>query len=107
MNKKIIRITEGDVRRIVNESVKRIVNEWSSLRPKPEIENIEFIDDGDVEDREVTVTLSNGTKIHIVPCYDSWEQYGGTEDELRITVPIANKCNRWLHGSGKRPLFRY
>ena len=49
--------------------------------------------------RKVKVTLSNGTKITIVACHESWEQFGGTCDELRLTVPVAEKYNAWLHGA--------
>lgn len=50
--------------------------------------------------RSVKVTLTNGTRITIVPCHESWEQYGGTLDELYITVPVAERYNAWLHGEG-------
>ena len=52
------------------------------------------------EKRSVKATLTNGTGITIVPCYESWEQYGGTRDELYITVPVAERYNAWLHGEG-------
>ena len=42
------------------------------------VNKIELLNVDKVEDREVRVTLSNGTEIHIVPCYESWQQYGGT-----------------------------
>lgn len=48
--------------------------------------------------RKVKVTLTNGTKIYIESCYESWQQYGGTTDELWVTMPIAEKYNAWLHG---------
>lgn len=48
--------------------------------------------------RKVKVLLSNGTKIYIVPCYESWHQYGGTIEELGLTVDIAERYNNWLHG---------
>lgn len=48
--------------------------------------------------RRIKVHLSNGANIYIVPCYESFEQYGGTIEELRITLPIAYKYNAWLHG---------
>lgn len=48
--------------------------------------------------RKVKVSLSNGTKIYIVPCYESWYQYGGTIEELGLTVDIAERYNNWLHG---------
>lgn len=48
--------------------------------------------------RRIKVRLSNGTNIYIVSSYESFEQYGGTVEELRITLPIAYKYNAWLHG---------
>lgn len=51
--------------------------------------------------RRIKVHLSNGTNVYIVRCYESYEQYGGTIDELRITLPIAEKYNSWLHGEQK------
>lgn len=49
-------------------------------------------------EREVMCTLDNGTEIHIAECYESWEQWGGTTDELACTVDIADCINGWLHG---------
>ena len=48
--------------------------------------------------RRIKVRLSNGTNIYIVSCHESFEQYGGTVEELRIALPIAYKYNAWLHG---------
>ena len=48
--------------------------------------------------RKVKVTLTNGTRIYIESCYESWQQYGGTTEELYLTMPIAEKYNEWLHG---------
>ena len=62
------------------------------------VNKIELLNVDKVEDREVKVTLSNGTEIHIVPCYESWQQYGGTTEELGLTVDIAGRYNAWLHG---------
>ena len=62
------------------------------------IKKIEFLFEKQIKRRKIKVTLSNGTVIYIVACYESWQQYGGTIDELKITVPIAEKYNRWLHG---------
>ena len=42
------------------------------------VNKIELFNVDKVEDREVVVTLSNNTQIHIVACYESWQQYGGT-----------------------------
>lgn len=62
------------------------------------VNKIELLSVDKVEDREVKVTLSNGMEIHIVPCYESWQQYGGTTEELGLTVDIAERYNGWLHG---------
>lgn len=48
--------------------------------------------------RKVKVTLTNGTRIYIESCHESWQQYGGTTEELYLTMPIAEKYNGWLHG---------
>ena len=62
------------------------------------VNKIELLNVDKVEDREVVVTLNNSTQIHIVACHESWEQYGGTIDEMKITAPIAEQYNGWLHG---------
>ena len=66
------------------------------------ITDIQIIDTDDIDNREVHVTLDNGTTITIVACYESWQQYGGTKDELCATVDVANHYNDWLHG-GEEP----
>lgn len=65
--------------------------------------NVEFHDNDNVENREVVVTLDNGTEVHIVRCYESWEQFGGTTDELYCTVDVADCVNDWLHGDDELP----
>ena len=65
---------------------------------KPKIKKIELLYQNVISRRQVKVTLTNGTIIRIDPCHESWEQYGGTTDELYLTVPIAEKYNNWLHG---------
>lgn len=67
------------------------------------ISSIDFINVDDVENREVIVTLNNGTEVHICACYESWEQYNGTTPELATTVDIADCVNEWLHGIGDIP----
>ena len=47
--------------------------------------------------RKVKVTLTNGTRIYIERCYESLQQYCGTIDELRVSQPIAEEYNKWLH----------
>ena len=67
------------------------------------ITDVEFHDNGNIDDREVVVTLENDTEIHIAACYESWEQWGGTKDELGCTVDIADCVNDWLHGLESEP----
>lgn len=53
---------------------------------------------GDTEsERKVIAILENGTDITIESCYESWQQYGGTTDELWATYELAELCNGWLH----------
>lgn len=63
-----------------------------------EVTEIKLLNANDVENRQVEVTLSNGTVIKIEKCYESWQQYGGTIEELGMTVDIAERYNNWLHG---------
>lgn len=67
------------------------------------IKCVEFHHNDDPEKREVVVTLDNETEIHIESCYESWQQWGGTDDELRTTVKVAERVNDWLHGIGEPP----
>lgn len=62
------------------------------------IRRIEFLYVNQLKRRKIKVALTNGTIIYIQPCHDSYEQYGGTSDELRLTVSIAERFNSWLHG---------
>lgn len=64
---------------------------------------VEFVDTGNIEDRECICTLNNGTEVHISSCYESWQQWGGTRYELMVTVDIAERINDWLHGVGDEP----
>ena len=61
------------------------------------VKKIEMIDRK--KGRKIVVTLSNGRRITIEACHESWQQYGGTTEELYITMPIAEKYNDWLHNS--------
>lgn len=61
------------------------------------ITDIEFTKDENGE-REVHVTLNNGTIVKIYACYESWAQYNGTTPELSATVDVAERVNDWLHG---------
>lgn len=64
------------------------------------IENVQFLNEG--KEREIIVSLSNGAEVHIAACQESWEQWGGTIDDLYVTMPIAERNNAWLHGKGRR-----
>lgn len=61
------------------------------------IKRVVFLNHDDFENREVVVTLDNDTKVHIVSCFESWQQWGGTRDELWATTHIADAVNKWLH----------
>lgn len=58
---------------------------------------VDLIDDED-DGRKVLVTLENGTKITIEPYYESFVQYGGTNDELWSSIGVAYAFTDWLHG---------
>ena len=62
------------------------------------VSKVEFLYVNQPKRRKIKVTLTNKKKIYIERCYESWEQYGGTTDELYITMPIAERYNDWLHG---------
>ena len=62
------------------------------------VSKVEFLFVNQISRRKIKVTLTNRTTIYIEPCYESWQQYGGTTEELYITMPIAEKYNGWLHG---------
>jgi len=62
------------------------------------IKKVEFLFQNQPNRRKIKVTLTNGNVVFIERCYESWEQYGGTTEELWETMPIAEKYNDWLHG---------
>lgn len=65
------------------------------------IKSVDFTsEDGE---RLVTATLSNNAVVKISPCYESWEQYGCTLNEKRVTVGLADIVNEWLHGNAEEP----
>lgn len=64
---------------------------------EPKIRRVELLYYNQPSRRKVKVTLTNGTRIYIERCYESWEQYGGTLIELQVTMPIAEQYNEWLH----------
>jgi len=48
--------------------------------------------------RKLKITLTNGVKITAEACHESWEQWGGRDEDLFVTVPIVERHNDWLHG---------
>lgn len=68
------------------------------MRTKPTIIDINLIDNEDPEQRRIETTLSNGTVVKAESCYESWQQWGGTETELYITMPVAEALLFWLQG---------
>ena len=62
------------------------------------VTKVEFLYVNQPSRRKIKVKLNTGSTIYIERCYESWEQYGGTTDELYITMPIAERYNDWLHG---------
>jgi hypothetical protein len=69
---------------------------------EPYIKSIAYLHENRPSQRQLKITLSNGTIVRAEACYESWEQWGTTTDELFITMPIVEKHNGWLHG-GNRP----
>ncbi len=49
-------------------------------------------------DRKVEVELSTGSIVTIQACHESWQQWGGTREELYVTMPIAEKYLSFLQG---------
>ena len=68
------------------------------------VKKIEFLYVNQPKRRKIKVKLNTGSVVYIEPLYESWQQYGGYEDELYVTMPIAEKYNDWLHGFGDLPL---
>ena len=71
------------------------------------IESVEVIDSKNPENRKVKVRLNNGTIVFIESCLESWQQYGGTNDELYATQPVAEYYDDWLHGGDEPEPFLY
>lgn len=66
------------------------------------LKSVELIDKGDLWGdgpvREVICSFTNGVVVHIAACCGSWEQWGWNEDLLYKTMPIAERCSKWLNG---------
>lgn len=60
----------------------------------------------DAKTREARIITDDGECVHVIPCYESWEQFNASRFEtLQLTVDYAEKMNGWLHG-GREPRFR-
>lgn len=66
------------------------------------IKSITYLRENQPSRRQLKFRLSNGATIYAESCYESWQQWGGTQDELYITMPTVEAHNEWLHG-GVRP----
>ena len=75
-----------------------IITQYTDTMKQLAIRRIELLYNNRPKQRKVKVTLTNGTRIYIERCYESWQQYGGTRSELYLTMPLAEKYNAWLHG---------
>jgi hypothetical protein len=62
------------------------------------IKKIEYLYANQKSRRQLKITLTNRTVIRAERCHESWEQWGGTHDELCVTMPIVERHNDWLHG---------
>jgi hypothetical protein len=68
------------------------------------IKSVQYLSENRPSKRELKIKLNNGTTIRACSCYESWEQWGGNNEELYITMPFVEAHNEWLHG-GSKPNF--
>lgn len=68
----------------------------------PYIKSIRYLYEKRPSRRQLKIKLSSGSTITAEACYESWQQWGGTQSELCATMPIVENHNDWLHG-GERP----
>ena len=66
------------------------------------VKKIEYLYENQPKRRQLKLKLSNDTAIRAEACYESWQQWGGTMEELYVTMPIVEAHNDWLHG-GEKP----
>ena len=48
--------------------------------------------------RRIKCILTNGHMVMITRCYESYDQWGGTPEDLAVSTKVAEKYNDWLHG---------
>jgi hypothetical protein len=65
------------------------------------VKKIEYLNGHQRSRRKLKITLDNGRIIYAESCHESWEQWGGTTEELYVTLPIVEAHNAWLHGGAK------
>jgi len=66
------------------------------------IKSISYLNENRPSKRQLKIKLTNGTTIRAESCHESWQQWGGTTEELYVTMPVVESHNKWLHG-GNRP----
>lgn len=66
------------------------------------IKSIRYLYENKPSKRQLKIILSNRRVIRAEACHESWEQWGGTTEELYVTMPVVENHNDWLHG-GERP----
>ena len=65
------------------------------------IKSITYLGQNRPSIRKLKIELSNGRTIKAQKCHESWEQWGGSQDELRLTMPTVEANNEWLHGGAE------
>jgi hypothetical protein len=68
------------------------------------IKSVQYLRENRPSKRELKIKLNNSTTVRASACHESWEQWGGTTEELYITMPFVEAHNDWLHG-GSKPYF--
>ena len=63
--------------------------------------DVQYVNEDDVDSRELRITLENGTEITAVACCESFEQWGGNSDEQWSALPTIEDNLDWLQGKEK------
>lgn len=66
------------------------------------IKSIRYLYENTPSRRQLKIKLNTGATVTAEACYESWQQWGGTTEELYITMPTVEAHNDWLHGD-ERP----
>lgn len=70
----------------------------SMPRSEIKVKTIIHIGQNTPKNRRLKITLTNGARITAEQCYEAWQQWGGTPDELYVAMPTVERHNEWLHG---------